>query len=447
MTSLFDPFTMKGLTFKNRVIRSSLGGKLAYFDGTVSNAWANFERHFAESGVAALVSATCGVNDKRVSPVGYPLLSRDEQIRYYAKAIKKIKAAPGGVNYILQLGDAGAHTQASVLSQPADSRSSSAVLDGLYGYTSLSTAMTEREIAASVTEHAHGVRRAREAGADGAEITISKGYLLHQFLNPGVNRRRDGYGGSRENRFRIVREVVQEARALVGPKFLLGVRLSAQDYNMLPVNVRLPPRLNLRDWLFGNTLEDTRYFAKELESLGVDYLHVSQGYGFINPKENPGDFPLREVKIFANTVRHLSFKASLRATFLNVTPDVLLRLFMGIGWKQPDGENIHPARELKEAVSIPVIINGGFQRKSLMERALNEGKCDFVSLARPLLANADLLTQLRNRDEPENPCTFCNRCSVLTAVQPVGCYDRSRFGYNDEEMERRIVALTGNPAD
>gem|GEM_PF-847183 len=441
---MMEPLRVKRLTFRNRVLRSSLGGKFAYFDGSVNNPWKSFEKRFARSGVAGLISATITVDDRRWAPVEYPRLSHDRFVASYAAALADIKASAPDTVYIMQIGDGGSHVQNGLFSQPEDAKTSSAIFDLLYGYRSLGAAMTEAEIEQTITRFAEAARRVKEVGCDGVEVTASKGYLIHQFLNPGVNRRRDAWGGSTEKRFRLLREVATRVRERVGPDFLFGVRLSAVDYNHLPLNLRLPLTLPLRHWFTGNGLAETTWFARELEAIGVDYLHVTSGYGFINPMENPGDFPLKEVTVFANASRHLSAKARLRAMLLNVVPDFILRPLLGAGWRRSDGHNGRLAAEFKRAVKIPVVANGGFQSRALIERALAEGHCDMVSMARPLLANPDLLRVFETRDVPERPCSFCNRCAVLTAVQAVGCYDPRRFESQDA-MEDAILRWSVDP--
>ena len=87
-----------------------------------------------------------------------------------------------------------------------------------------------------------------------------------------------------------------------------------------------------------------------------------------------------------------------------------------------------------------VIANGGFQQRSFIEDALTSGSCDLVSMARPLLANVDLLERFRaGADLPDRPCTFCNRCAVRTTAFPLGCYEPTRFD-SHEEMEEQIMA-------
>ncbi len=434
---IFEPFTIKNVTFKNRILRSSIGGRTSYYDGTVTSAWKNFEKRFAENDVAGIISATITVDDRRWSPLEYPKISNDKFIKPLRAGIQEVQKL--GCKYIIQIGDGGCHTQTSLFSQESDAKSSSSGFDLLFGYRNHSIEMSVEEIEQTIENFAEAARRVREAGCDGLEITASKGYVIHQFLNPAINRRTDEYGGSVEKRFRFLKEVVKAVREKIGADFLVGIRLSALDYNYLPVNVRLPIVFPLRNYLMGNGLEETIFYAKELEKLGIDYLHISAGYGFINPKENPGDFPVEEVRMYASSNRHLSLKATVRSTLLNVLPNPILKLILGAGWKFVPGVSVDHARKFKEAVSIPIIGNGGFQQRDFIENALREQKCDMVSMARPLLANPDLLKIFQEgKNEPDNPCTFCNRCTIRTVNFPLGCYEPLRFSSQDE-MEAQIL--------
>lgn len=442
---IFDPFTIKKVTFKNRILRSSIGGKTCYYNGMVNPAWKRFERRFAEAGVGGIISATITVDDHRWSPLEYPKLSQDRFVKPIREGVREVQAL--GCKYIIQLGDGGYQTQTSLLSEKEDSKSASNGFDLVFGYRNHSTAMTTEEIQQTIKNFADGARRVRDAGCDGLEITASKGYIIHQFLNPATNRRKDAYGGSVEKRFQFLREIVQAVRRTVGNDFLFGIRLSAVDFNYMPVNVRWPVVFPLKHYFIGNTLKETLYYGQELEKGGVDYLHVSSGFGFINPTESPGDWPVDEFRMFANATRHLSAKANVRATLVNALPRLIVRGIFGLGWGFKPAINADYARAFKKAVGIPIIANGGFQRKSTIESALTDGTCDLVSMARPLLANPDLLRLFQQGlDEPPNPCTHCNRCSVATAVLPLGCYDRSRFP-SQEAMEAQILSWTGGPEE
>jgi 2,4-dienoyl-CoA reductase (NADPH2) len=414
---------------------------MANYDGTVTDVWKNFEKRFAEGGVSGIISTTLHVNADRVSPLQYPSIAGQKYVPYLRKYIAEIKSVDRGCNYIVQIGDPGYATYTSLFPEEVDSKSSSAGFDLGYGYNNTRTEMTVPEIEQAIRNYADGAARVRESGADGLEITATKGYLIHQFLNPGINRRRDEWGGSVDKRFRFLESVVTEVRKRVGRDYLFGIRLSAADFNYSPIALSLfrwPWPFASRDGRLGNEEETMLDYARRLRSLGVDYLHVVTGYGFPNPRDTPGNFPFDEVRMFFNSTRHLSLKAAARATALNVIPAPLARWFLNIGWNYRKAVNLESARTLKRHLSseggggagLALIVNGGFQERADIEDALaGDGACDMVSMARALIANPDLPRQYEaGATTPKGKgCSHCNRCVGRTATSPLGCYDEKRF--------------------
>src|SRR5579862_3877531 len=130
--------------FKNRIVRSSLGGRMAYYDGTPNNAFKNFEYHFAKNGVAAIISATISVNPHRHSPLEYPQIDNDKFIGPFKDAVKAV--LEHDCLYIMQIGDCGYHCQTSLFSNPAESQTSSGGFDFLYGFRNFHTAMSRWDI-------------------------------------------------------------------------------------------------------------------------------------------------------------------------------------------------------------------------------------------------------------------------------------------------------------
>ena len=447
------PFAIKDVQFENRLIRSSIGGRTAYYDGTVNSAWETFESTFAAGGVGAIISATLTVDEDRWSPLEYPKISNDRVAGSLRQRIGNIKQRFPKLRYIVQIGDPGYHTQTSLVRQTADAMSASSGFDPLYGYTNVRREMSVQDIRKTIREFRCAAGRVIDTGCDGLELTASKGYLIHQFLNPGTNGRKDEYGGPLERRARLLREVVENIRDVIGNrrKFVFGVRLSARDYNRQPwlALFRLGPGLKPSALSAGNSLEDMLEVGAWLKMLGVDYLHISAGFGFINPRENPGAFPTREVRMFCDSTRHLSFKARARAVWLGMMPEHLSDRVMNLGWPKPDlaadytniPSNLEDASEFKRRVDMPIIVNGGFQRRLQVLEALRRG-CDFVSMARPLLANPNLPRLFEQGDDVrrEDLCTFCNKCAVRTTMFPLGCYEPSRFA-NEMAMNEQIVRL------
>ena len=437
---IFEPRTIKDVTFRNRVLRSSVGGRMAAYDGTVTDVWSNFEQAFADGGVGGIISTTFSTNRRRQTPFEYPSLSEQRFVAPLKRHVAEIKAR--GCPYIIQIGDPGAATQLSLFGEDADAMSSSSGFEFLYGYRNRRVAMSPDEIRTVIGEFADAAARAREAGADGIEITAEKGYLIHQFLNPGLNRRTDAWGGTAERRFRLLEEIVTAVRAVVGPDYLLGVRLAARDFNYLPYAnflLRFPWAFPLRHHIFGNDLPTTLTYGKRLKELGVDLLHVVTGTGFPGPKGNPGAFPLREIKLFYNATRHLGTKAAARATLLNLLPERLASPLLSIGWREHAGVSLEEAEAFRDEVGLPVITNGGYQSRSSIELGL--ATCDFVSMARALIATPDLLDRYRDgAEDPEESCTFCNRCCARSATSPLGCYEPARYGGDLDRMVQQIMA-------
>jgi len=435
---IFEPYSIKQVTFPNRILRSSVGGRTAGYDGVVGSTWKNFEKRFADGGVGGIISTTFNVNRFRKSPLEYPPISEEIYVAPLRKAIAEIRST--GCRYIIQLGDPGYAAQVSLFPEPQDSHSSSAGFDLIYGYTDRRTAMSEEDIWQAVRDFGDAAERVQATGADGVEVTASKGYLIHQFLNPGFNRRRDAWGGSVERRFRFLDEVVREVRGRVGPDYLFGIRLAAEDYNWLPINLRLPFVFPPRHYFQGNRLKETLAYGRRLKVLGVDYLNIDSGFGFIHPRVTPGPFPVEEARIFYDTARHLGRKASWRAALLHALPIPVSRSLLGVGWKYQEAINLDYAAVFRQQVGLPVIANGGFQRRETIEGALRDGKCDLVAMARALIANPDLVRAFEaGLSEPEVPCTFCNRCAARTASSPLGCYEPARFP-SSAAMQEQILA-------
>lgn len=442
-TKIFEPRSIHNVRFENRLLRSSVGGRTCNYDGTVTDVWKNFEKRFADGGVGGIISTTFHVNEQRLSPLQYPSIAAQKYVPYLRKYIPQIRGADARCKYIIQIGDPGYTTYTSLLPEEGDAISSSDGFDFAFGYNNRRRMMSDASIRASIGDYAAAAARVREAGADGVEITATKGYLIHQFLNPGINLRTDAWGGDAQRRFHFLQQIMQAVRAKVGPDFLVGVRLSGADHNDSPVPLallRFPWTFASRQRQFGNELDQMKLYAVQLQSLGADYLHVVAGYGFPNPHDVPGRFPFDEIRMFFDSVRHLSTKAAWRAATVHTGPSAFWRWLLNIGWRPGHAVNLDYARAFKAVVGIPVISNGGFEARETIRDALASGACDFVSMARALLANPDLVQQFHAGREPSRRqrCSQCNRCVGRTTTSPLGCYDLDRFN-SQQEMVQQIL--------
>jgi 2,4-dienoyl-CoA reductase (NADPH2) len=259
------------------------------------------------------------------------------------------------------------------------------------------------------------------------ELHGANGYLITQFLSSAINDRTDEYGGPIENRARFVVEIVKAIRQKVGNDFHLQMKISAADYN------------NALFWIkvqgegAGNTVEDSITVCRLLIDAGVDSIHVSTGSSFPHPRNPAGsDLP---ANILGQTYEQLADSGA--HTLRNL---ILLRstvggalfkeqwLAGGVPADQIEGLTLPDARRIKQAVNVPVICTGGFQTASVIRDAIARGDTDAVSIARPLVANNDLVQQFAaGRDRAERPCTYCNKCLAHVVEHPIGCYEESRF--------------------
>lgn len=212
--------------------------------------------------------------------------------------------------------------------------------------------MTREEIHGMVDKFVTGAVYAQQANADGVELHCAHGYLLHQFLSPHSNVRADEYGGSLENRMRIVREIIEGIHRACGRDFPISVRINGCDY--------IPEGLQKADAV---------EIAKLLERYGASCINVSSG-GYENP-----------------------------AAFIEPC-------YFPEGWKK---EN---ALAVKAAVQIPVIAVNVIKHPATAEALLREGVCDFAGVSRAQLADPDWVSKARGGQEALlRKCIGCMSCN------------------------------------
>lgn len=193
----------------------------------------------------------------------------------------------------------------------------------------------------------------KEAGMDGVMVHCGHGWLLHQFLSPRTNRRKDEFGGSLENRSRFPLMLLKSLREAMGENFLIEIRVSGEEAMGEP----------------GMHIDETVEFCKMAQRY-VDLIHVSVGT-YRNPILS-GEF---------STIFHRH------------------------------GLNMDNSEKIKEAVDIPVVVVGGINDPALAEEMIASEKCDFVALARQLTADPYFPKKAREGREADiNPCIRCFKC-------------------------------------
>lgn len=248
-TKLFSPYTVKGVTIKNRIVMSPMCMYSSDESGKVKN-W--HLTHYTTRAVGQvgliMVEATAVSSEGRISPRDLGIWS-DEHIDGLKDIVSLSKEH--GAKVAIQLAHAGrkAELEEEILAP------SSIAFDESY---KTPKEMTKGDIQNKVQNFKEGARRAKVAGFDIIEIHGAHGYLINEFLSPISNKREDEYGGSAQNRYRFLKEVIEAVKEeWNGPLF---VRVSAFDY--------LDEGLKADDYV---------PFAKWMKEQGVDLIDVSSG--------------------------------------------------------------------------------------------------------------------------------------------------------------------------
>ena len=257
MTSLFEPLTLKrGPALKNRFMLAPLTNTQSHADGRLSDDEFRWLTMRAEGGFG--LTMTCASHVQRVGQ-GFPGQLgcwNDMHIEGLTRLAAAIKAQNS--HAVVQLHHAGMRSPKDLIGQaplcPSDDAQTGA------------RAMTLAEVHQLRDDFIAAARRAERAGFHGVELHGAHGYVLCEFLSPEINRREDAYGGSLENRSRILFEIIDGVRAMCGPNFSLGVRLS-------------PERFGLR-------LEEIAQVAQRLmREDNIEYLDMSLWDVFKEPEE------------------------------------------------------------------------------------------------------------------------------------------------------------------
>ena len=237
------------------------------------------------------------------------------------------------------------------------------------------------DIARITQDYVRAARIMADTGFDVLEIHMAHGYLLSSFLAPGQNRRKDGWGGSLENRAKFARDVAQVVREEVGDAVAVTAKIGMTEGS--PVGFSMPESLE---------------FAQMLESDGhLDALELSAGSSLLNPMYLfRGDVPLKEFAANMPAAVRLGLRTPIGKKFFKAYPfeEAFLR---------------EKALAFREAVSMPLIFLGGVNDRATMDRAVAEG-FEFVAMGRALLREPDLVNRMEAGQTDAGICIHCNQC-------------------------------------
>ena len=347
---VFDPITINGMTVRNRFVRSATWEGMATEDGQATPQLEATLGALAAGGVGLVISSHAYV-EKRGQAGPWQLGVHEAAMGAGIARLTRAVHAKGG-RFVVQLAHGGCRANPRLSGEPAVGPS---VPED--PKASPCQEMTPEDLARVEAAFGAAAALCREAGADGVQIHAAHGYGLSQFLSPRTNHRLGAYGGSLENRARLLLEVVTSIRGRVG-----------QDYPVLA-------KLNSEDFLDGGlTRAESVQVARWLEGAGLDALELSGGTfdsGPLSPVR-PGLFPLPK----------------------------------GEAWYR------EVAVAMKATLTMPVILVGGIRSLDTAEELVDSGTADMVSLSRPLVREPGLVARWQSGDRTPSTCVSDNACFV-----------------------------------
>ncbi|NML28196.1 oxidoreductase [Zoogloea dura] len=414
--NLLRPGHIGRMELRNRIVMAPMGSNFAEADGTCGERIQAYYEARAAGGAGLLIMGVCaiaypagtaepfqvGVSEERFVPGLAALAERVH--RHGAKLAMQLQHA--GKTAVRDMAE-GRELWVPSMPPPLKTDMMQALTrEELGAFISSSKrresggvairVMDKADIAQMAEWFAAAAERARRAGFDGVELHAAHSYIIAGFLSPYYNKRDDEYGGSLENRARMLLEVIAAVRARVGADFPVWLRLDAEE-------IRTPG---------GITLDDAKAVARMAEAAGVDAVSVSA---------------------YANTSTGVAF-----------TEAPLVQQKAGfLPW----------AAEIKAGLQIPVIAVGRLEPE-VADTAIGAGQCDFVAMARKLLADPELPRKLvENRPEDIRPCIYCYACvSQIFINQRVKCAVNPLTGHefetrlNPVATPAHIVVVGGGPA-
>lgn len=242
-------------------------------------------------------------------------------------------------------------------------------------------AATEADLTRITRDYVAAARTLVRAGFDVLELHMAHSYLISSFLAPGLNRRKDGWGGSLENRARLGRQVARAVRDEIGSQAAITAKVSVGD-----------------GFRGGVTTDEGVEYAQLLESDGtLDALQLSGGSSLMNPMYLfRGDAPVKEFAATMPLAVRLGMKTPVGRSFMKVYP------FEEAYFREK-------ALRFRSAVSMPLMLLGGINQRATMEQAMADG-FDFVAMGRALLREPDLVNRLQSGRAAAGVCIHCNRC-------------------------------------
>ena len=390
---VFSPINLGPVRLKNRLMFTPMVCCLSSADGEVTQEYVEFIGAQARTGVSLVTIGATGVNKENAIDVPGELdITTDEKLGGLLRLSEEVHRY--GAKLSIELCHAGRGAFPALLKTPY-ALAPSAIPTPVG--TKYIKEMDQKDIDRVIANYVDCALRLKKARFDMVMIHAAHGNLIGQFLSPATNKRTDAYGGSLENRMRFPLELLRAVREAVGNKFGLDMRISGDE--IAPDGMRL---------------DEVLIFLKEAQKY-LDTVQLSQGI-IIDP----------------------------RYAYHVVPP-----------YYYEHCHNVKYAEEAKKVLDIPVSTFGSVTTMQEAEAILAAGQADCVGMARPLLADHDLIWNAwKGQEEKTRPCLRCLECltnagigeAVRCAVNPVTGREYKYKEIQPARLKKKVMIIGGGPA-
>ncbi len=379
---LFSPLVLRNITLPNRIIRSATYEGMGNADGVPDIALAELYADLAAGGTGTMITGFVHISPEgRAMQPGQCGIDTDEKQAAWHRIVQRVKQQHPETRLFMQLAHTGRQTRKIITRHR------------VYGvsrrtcsyFRQRTQVLDTPQIETIIEQFAAAAKRAKDAGFDGVQLHAAHGYLIHQFLSPWTNNRKDLWG----NRNVFLERTVQAVQQACGRDYPILIKLSAAE-----------------DTVPGITIQDTIATVQHLESLGIDAVEIS--YGTMEYALNiirgacPVDLVLKVNPMFK------TIPAVVRRLWKYFRADTYRKRFISFSHHY----NAASAATIKQACRLPVFTVGGIRNIEDIAKCLGDYHLDGISLCRPLLCEPDFPRKLKHDPAIRSACTNCNVCTI-----------------------------------
>ncbi len=384
---IFEQSSIRTITLKNKIIRS------ADESGYPTDKLLMKYEVLAKNEVGCIITGYAGIMQNGKTNYNNMLMIHDDSfIDSYKRITQKIHEYQTPI--IIQIAHCGRQTRSKTTGFPTVAPS--AIKDKFFNEQTPKE-LSEAEIYEIIDNFVKAIDRAKKAGFDGVQLHLAHGYLLSEFLSSYTNKRKDNWGGSTKNKFRIISEILIKAKQKVG-EFPILVKMNAHDGRK-----------------GGMTLTESIEIAKMLEMHGCAGIEVSCGVhedGLYTSRGNK--LPLDA--LFKYNYTYKNYPSIIKSIAKHLVPVFTKKI------KPYENYNVDFAKEIKKNVKIPVIVVGGIKSIDSIISIISENKADFVSMCRPFIIEPNIVKKFKEGTQTKSKCINCNYCLIAMEEITLKCF-------------------------